>query len=175
MKKLLFGLAIAGLFAACKGGSATVSVSNADSVSAKIEKNKQTALASEQAINAKDVAGVMKYCAPDFIDYGNGQRPPEKNIDSIKAGLKSFFEAFPDMKGENLKALADSNTVAVIGDWSGTFSKDMMGIKATNKAFKLADVDIFTFNEKGQISSHRSVQTEASFFEALGISMPAKK
>jgi hypothetical protein len=34
-----------------------------------------------------------------------------------------------------------------------------MGIKPTGKSFKYRDVDLFTFNDAGQITEHRSVQS----------------
>ncbi|MES2807941.1 MAG: ester cyclase [Bacteroidota bacterium] len=168
MKKLILALAIAGLFASCNG-TTTNNAGGADSTVTKMEKNKETALASQNALIAKDVDAMFKDCAPGFVDYGSGEYPPANNIDSIKASMKSFLAAYPDLKGDSLVALANNNTVAVTGTWSGTFTNDFMGIKATNKKFKTPDVDIFTFNDQGQITSHRSVQQMATFFSQVGI------
>ncbi len=83
--------------------------------------------------------------------------------------MKSWLDAFPDYKGENLMAIADGDKVAVYGDWSGTFKKDFMGMKATGKSFKAKDVDIFTFNDEGNITEHRAVQSMGSIFQQLGV------
>jgi len=70
--------------------------------------------------------------------------------------------------------LSDSNHVAIAGDWSGTFKKDLMGMKATNKQFKVKDVDIYTFNSDGKITEHRSIQSLNTILGQLGASMPKK-
>lgn len=172
MKKLLFGLAITGMLAACKGGSMSVSAGT-DSTGAKIAKNKQVAMASETAINNHDVDGIYKDVSADFVEYNNGEMKSEKNVDSLKAGFKAFFVGFPDFKGEKLVAVADSNIVIVTGIWTGTFKNEFMKMKPNNKMVSLQDADIFTFNDKGQITSHRNIQSNALIFKQLDISMPA--
>ncbi|MEP7107852.1 MAG: ester cyclase [Ferruginibacter sp.] len=134
-------------------------------------KNKETALASQQAINNHDVNEVMKYASPDMVDYGDGNMPPVKGLDSCKFFLQSFFTAFPDIKGENLMAIAEGNHVAVFGDWSGTFKGEMMGMKPTGKSFKVKDVDLFTFNDEGKVTEHRSIQSSEIMMMQLGAKM----
>jgi predicted ester cyclase len=136
-----------------------------------LEKNKETALAIQQSINNHDADGVMKYAAADIIDYGDGSTPPAKGIDSCKKFLQGFLSAFPDIKGENLMAIAEGNHVAVFGDWSGTFKGEMMGMKPTGKSFKVKDVDLFTFNDEGKITEHRSVQSSETMMMQVGANM----
>lgn len=175
MKKLFTGMAIAACFlSACSSKSSTGSAS-VDSTAVKLEKNKQSALASEKAVVAKDVDGLVKDCAKDFVDYGSGEGKPMKNIDSIKAGLKAFYTAFPDYKGEHFSAVASGDSVVVIGEWSGTFKAAFMGMKPNGKTFKYTDADIFTFDKDGKMTSHRSVQSEAAPMSQLGILPPAAK
>ncbi|HXL55122.1 MAG TPA: ester cyclase [Chitinophagaceae bacterium] len=150
----------------------TTAVSNSQSsANNMLEKNKATALAAEQGFNNHDANAVFKDAAPDFVDYGDGSTPPAKGIDSSKALLQSFITAFPDMKGENLMAIAEGDHVAVFGDWSGTFKGKMMGMKPTNKSFKMKDVDLFTFNDKGQITEHHSVQSMTTIMMQVGAGM----
>ena len=125
------------------------------------EKNKSAALASIQSFVNHDVNATLKDIAPDFVDYGDGSGPPVRGMDSCKAAIQSFISAFPDMKGENLMALAEDDQVAVFGDWSGTFKGKFMNMEPTGKSFKMKDVDLFTFNGNGQITSHRSIQSMA--------------
>lgn len=124
-----------------------------------LEKNRATALASVQGFISHDANAILKDIAPDFVDYGDGSSPPVKGMDSCKAMIQSFLVAFPDIKGENLLAVADGNHVAVFGDWSGTFKAKLMNMEPTGKSFKIKDVDLFTFNNNGQITDHRSVQS----------------
>lgn len=138
----------------------------------KEERNKKIALASVEAINAHNPDGVLKDATPDAIDYGEGSMPPVKGIDSIKVGMKAFLDAFPDYKGENLQAVADGDYVYVSGDWSGTFKKDMMGMKATGKSFKVKDVDIFKFNDEGKMTEHRAIVPWTVIMQQVGAQPP---
>jgi predicted ester cyclase len=97
---------------------------------------------------------------------------PTKGVDSAKKSFETFLAAFPDMKGENFTTIAEGNHVAVIGDWSGTFKGELMGMKPTGKSFKVKDVDIFTFNDEGKITEHRSIQSFATMFAQVGATMP---
>jgi steroid delta-isomerase-like uncharacterized protein len=170
MKKLIFSMAAAAcIFTACKAP-----VAGSDAPSA-MDKNKQTALAAEAGFNKHDADAVFKDCSADFVDYGNGGGKPMKNLDSMKMNLKNFMAAFPDFKGENLAAYADSSSVIVTGTWSGTFKSEFMKIPATGKSYKAMDGDIYTFNKEGKITSHKSIQSDADFFYQLGIPMPPKK
>jgi hypothetical protein len=172
MKKLLIGLAVGASFLAACNSKTMVTGSGVDST---VIKNKQTAMSSIDGYMKKDPAAVVKDCSADFVDYGSGGGKPMKNIDSIKIGLKSFFDAFSDFKGDDLHAYTDSNTVVITGTWSGTFTKEFMNVKPTNKSFKIFDADIFTFDKAGKISSHKSIQSDVSFLTQLGIPMPPAK
>ena len=175
MKKLFTALALVAVAAcilpSCKS-SVSASSSGSDSTAAALKKNKQTALNSDMGFNSRSAEAVCKDFATDFVDYGSGEYPPSKNLDSIKASLKEFIAAYPDLKGENLMAVADSNTVIVTGNWSGTFKGEFMHIKPTGKKFKVFDADIFTFNKDGKIASHKSIQSLTTIFTQLGIPMP---
>lgn len=181
MTRLLAMLAVAGLFAvSCTNAPAptsnedTTKAAAADKMNAsdKLEKNKSAAMASLQGINSHDISAVLKDIATDFVEYGDGSGTPVKGMDSCKASLQMFFTAFPDIKGENLTAMAEGDRVVVFGDWSGTFKGKMMNMAPTGKSFKIKDADVFTFNENGQMTSHRSIQSMATMMMQVG---PDKK
>jgi predicted ester cyclase len=136
------------------------------------EKNRATALASVQGFITHDANTILKDIAPDFVDYGDGSMPPIKGKDSSLAMINAMLVAFPDVNGENIMALADGNHVAVFGDWSGTFKGKLMNMAPTGKPFKIKDVDLFTFNNSGQITEHRSVQSVQAMMMQV---MPDKK
>jgi len=167
MRQLLCVILMAGLICSCQNKTDTVAGSATPSAQ---ERNKAVALASTQAMNAHDVAGMMKDAAPDMIDYGNGEDPAIKGRDSVASMLKMMIGGFPDLKADSLTALADGNKVAVFYTFSGTFKNPMMGMKATNKAFHIKDVDLFEFNDSGKIVSHRSVQANCTMMSQLGVS-----
>jgi predicted ester cyclase len=171
MKQLLVFIFIASVAASCggSGGSGGGTANGPDSLAnmraakdSMLEKNKATALASEQAFSSGKIDEMFKDVAADVVDYGDGSSAPVKNIDTVKASVKMWLSAFPDYKGENFLVVAEGNHVAVFGDWSGTFKNAMMGMKPTGKSFKVKDVDLFTFNDAGKITEHRGVQPFAN-------------
>jgi predicted ester cyclase len=179
MKRIILLLLAVPLFiVACNNDKKAESAGSKQAMSGsenKAEKNRQTALASVMAINNHDADAILKDAAPDCTDRGDGSMPARKGVDSIKADLKVFFAAYPDVKGENLEALsnADGSKVVVIGTWSGTFKNDFMGMKATGKSYNgIHDADIFTFNDEGKVTSHAFTQSGMTYMNAVGVKMP---
>jgi steroid delta-isomerase-like uncharacterized protein len=146
-------------------------VEHVDSSAKKSDRNKATALASMEAFNTHNVDAILKDVASDVVDYGDGSGMVVKSKDSIKAMMTSFIKAFPDTKGENITAMAEGNKVAVFGTWSGKFTNEFMGMKPTGKSYKYNDVDIFTFNDAGQITEHRNIQSSNLMWMQLGVKM----
>ena len=109
--------------------------------------------------------------AADVVDYGDGMSAPIKGRDSIVVMVKAYMSAFPDFKGDNFLVVGDGDHVAVFGDYSGTFKNPLMGMKPTGKSFKYRDVDLFTFNDAGKISEHRSVQSVKTLMDMIGAKM----
>ena len=141
----------------------------ADNVENQEEKNKQTALASVNALLANDVDGTLKDITNDGIELGDGTMTPVKGKDSIKAMLTTWRNSFSEYKADNLTALADGDYVAIIGDWSGTFKEDFMGMPTKGKSFRIRDCDIFKFNSEGKITEHKNVQTTAELMKQMGM------
>jgi predicted ester cyclase len=177
MKQLLVLMSFAAVITSCNSSIPAISNSMDSLMAARtardsiLEKNKATALASVRAFSAGNMDEAMKDITPDAVDYGDGMMAPVKGIDSIKAMVKIFMAAFPDYKGENFLVLGDGNHVAVFADYSGTFKNALMGIKPTGKSFKIKDVDLFTFNDAGKITEHRSVQSGKTLMDMVGAKM----
>lgn len=169
MKTLWIVAFTAIIFTACN--SSTITSSDA-SQEAKEERNKRIALASVSAFEKGNVDSVFKDVAPDAMDYGEGSNPPVKGVDSAKAGLKAWMAAVPNYKGSDFVAVADGDYVMVYGHWSGTWTKDFLGMKPTGRSFSINDVDIFKFNEEGKIIEHRSVQSNKEAARQIGMDMP---
>ncbi len=177
MKKffLLASLTAALFITACNEGTTTGTETKSDSTALtqedKEERNKKSALESVNAFLAGDVDATLKNVTADATDYFDGSMPPVKGADSIKASLKGWIASF-GVSGQNMEAVADANTVIVYGDWTYTWKSDFMGAKANGKSVTIKDVDIFTFNDEGKMTSHRSVYPTANTMAALGVPMP---
>lgn len=131
----------------------------------RLESNKQKAIASVTAFSNHDVEGTVKDEDVNAVEYGDGSMPSMKNIDSAKVLIATFLKSFPDIKADNLMALADGDYVSVFADWSATFKNDLGNQKATGKTTKFRDCDLFKFNDSGRIIEHRSVQNMDRLFK----------
>jgi predicted ester cyclase len=171
MKKIITCMAMVACFLyACKNKSDADNSGNYAAIFS--QKIKQVALNADKALGRGEVDSAYKDCTADFVEYGNGESKTTKNLDSTKAYMKQFVTAFPNYKGDNLHAYADSNTVVVTGDWSGTFTNPFRDLPPTQRSFKVPEADIFTFNKDGKITAHKSVQSETAYLYQLGIPLP---
>jgi predicted ester cyclase len=143
-------------------------------VESKTERNKKVVMASMEAMMAKNVDGVLKDVAPDAVDYNDGSMPAVKGKDTIMKMMNTWLAAFPDNKGNDLKYVAEGDWVMVWGEWTGTWKADFMGMKATNKTYKVKDVDIFKLNDAGQIVEHHNVQSPNTMMAQVGMAPPKK-
>jgi hypothetical protein len=177
MKKLFTLLMLvataACLFSSCKSNSAASSGS--DSTAAVTKKNIQIALTADSLITKHDIDGYFRLCAQDYTELGTMGDKPEKNVDSIKAEMKTFFGSYPDFKGEDLKAYSSNDGVVVTGTFSGTFTQPYMTMKPTGKGFKVFDGDVYSFDKDGKITSHKGIVPGSVYMSQAGVVLPEKK
>jgi len=141
----------------------------------KENRNRETIKHNVDAFNTHDVDAIAKDYATNFSEDGDGTGKAQTNIDSVKNSYKMAFTAFPDLKGEDFKIVADGDWVMVWGKWSGSWKGDVMGQKATGKQFKLDDVDVYHLDDNGKIVEHRSIYPSYVFIESVGFKFPKKK
>jgi ketosteroid isomerase-like protein len=134
------------------------------STETKQERNTKVVRACFDNFMKGDIDATYKDVAPGYVEYMDGTSPAEKNIDSVKAGMKAFTNAIEGYKGDNMKYYADGDYVLVYADWSGEFKKDFMGMKATGKPIRFRDIDIFKLNDEGKITEHSSIQNLTRVF-----------
>jgi predicted ester cyclase len=136
--------------------------------------NQQTAQLAIQAFNSHNVNDILKNWDSTAIDYGDGSSRPISGLDSIRAMYSLILTAIPDIQVDSLRSLTDNGEhVIVTGEWSGTFKNDSLGVKETR--IKFWNGDFFTFNEKGKIIQHRSIQSHVSILAQLGLPTQLKK
>jgi steroid delta-isomerase-like uncharacterized protein len=183
MKKTIVLLAVATAFIMSCGTNANKTegttgennMSDTTMAESKTERNKKVVMASMEAMMAKNIDQVLKDVAPDVVDYNDGSMPAMKGKDTIMKMMNTWLTAFPDNKGNDLKYVADGDWVMVWGEWTGTWKGDFMGMKATNKTYKVKDVDIFKLNDAGQIVEHHNVQSPNTMMMQVGMAPPKKK
>ena len=183
MKRLLIISSILFFFIACNenngnntaDGNDKTDSSKAEKVESKEDRNKKIIKAAMAALNDHNIEKLTARMTDDAVDYGEGTGQSLKGKDTIKSSLTTFMNAFPDFKADDLRYFADGDHVVVIGQYSGTFKKDLGKMKATGKSFKFPDADIFTLNDEGKITSHRFIQPDATLFSQVGAKPPSAK
>jgi predicted ester cyclase len=161
-------------FASCNNAGTNAEAPKVDSTcikaQMKVEKNTKTVMTIMEGINAHNVDKVFSTGdINNFTDYGDGSMPPMKG-DSAKTMLAQYMNSF-DMKAENTEIVAEGNKTISSSDWTLTFKNDFKGMKATGKTVKCKDVDIFTFDDNGKVTSHRNIYPSAALMMQMGVDM----
>ena len=121
-----------------------------------------------------------KFNAANFVstDFVDETVPAEAwaqmgadGVSRFQAAVQAYKAAFPDIQWKTTLMVAEGEYVMVYGEISGTFKNDFMGMKATNKSFKLSDVDIVQFNKDGKCIKHWAVQDPMVMWSQLGVDM----
>lgn len=170
MKKCFLSILFASLLLVACGDEKSADGDKKETMTAsgddKEQRNKKVIMESMENFIKGDIDATFKDADPSFVDYADGTIPPIHNLDSLKAFVRMLTASIEGYKGQNLTYYTDGNHVIVHGDWGGTFKNDLMGIEATGKPVAFKDVDLFTFNENGKITEHRSVQNIAAILMA---------
>ena len=165
MKMLLSSICIVLLIYGCntKKDSAATKADKANFISkestqeGKEERNKKIALLCIKSWSNGDVDEIVKHLSSNTVEFGDESSPPVSGIDSAKKFMQLWNSSVKDYKSNNELAVSEGDHVFVYAGWSGTFKNDFMGMKTSGKSFKFKDVDIFKFNDQGQIIEHRAV------------------
>ena len=130
--------------------------------------NEQTAMLSIQAFNSHNVNEILKNWDSLAVDEGDGTWHSIVGIDSIKYLYSMVLKGIPNIKVDSLKTLTDNGEhVIVTGQWSGSFKND--SLKGTDTNITFWNGDFFTFNEKGKIIKHKSIQSNLAKLAELGL------
>lgn len=177
MKKLFLIILLAGLFISCnndKNVSSGEIGGNTITREERAERNKQIVLKRMKAMGSGKADSVIREESTDkdFIDYRDGSIAPKKGIETARADLQHWMDAFPDYKGNNFLAVADGDYVMVYAEWTGTWKNNFKGMKATGKSFKMNEVDIFKLDVAGKVVEHREVQSIATIAKQVAMPIP---
>lgn len=105
--------------------------------------------------------------APDFADtdrFGINGR------DDVRQGMQEWRSAFPDLSLTNETMVQDGDTVMWTERQSGTHQGEFMGVPATNRRLEgVLTMHEATFNEDGQMLTHRQIVDEITYRTQLGL------
>jgi predicted SnoaL-like aldol condensation-catalyzing enzyme len=112
----------------------------------------------------KDLSAVDQYMRTDYIQHNPLVKPGA-------TGFRDFFSAWfasvPDWHYKLKKIVAEGNEVWVYGTYSGTLTKDWLGITATGQKYAFDAVDIFRVQD-GRLAEHWDVMDIYGLFKQLG-------
>lgn len=79
--------------------------------------------------------------AEKFVNHGIPNTPTGPA--GFKSIVQQFLSAFPDMKISNQQIIAEDDTVATRGSWTGTHEGDFMGIHSTGRRVRIDYIDFW--------------------------------
>ena len=127
-----------------------------------------------EVFNTGNFAKLDSIIAKDGIDHTS--MGDIHGLDSIKASIKGFREAFPDIKMEAMEEAIQGDMIFTRCHFTGTNTGMMNGMPATNKKVDMIGVDVVKVKD-GKLYEHWGYNDNLEFFKQLGINpmAPAPK
>lgn len=94
----------------------------------------------EDVINTKNVGLIDELLASDYRLHRPGQEV--NGIAEVKALVRTYFDAFPDLECSIADLLADGEKVILRWTVTGTHTGDLLGISPTGKSVTVAGIMI---------------------------------
>jgi len=163
MKKIIYILLIAAIFASCNQGD--------NKAKEQMEKNKAGMQKFyDEVMNKHNPAMIDSLLVADYIAHEADPSMQTKNRDELKKMMADFFTGFPDLNYKINFMVADSDMVVAHYTFTGTNSGSMMGMPASNKKVNIDGVDIVRFKD-GKGSEHWGYNDEMKMMTQLGMKM----
>jgi steroid delta-isomerase-like uncharacterized protein len=127
----------------------------------------------ESAWNSHDVARIAADYATNAVVRDPAYPEPLKGTEAVKKDASDFFAAFPDLKVQVKKFIADGDTIAMEGAASGTHTGPLplpTGlIPATNRRLEFQIGIFMTLDASGKITEERRYYDLAGQMAQLGL------
>lgn len=120
----------------------------------------------EAVLNGHDLAGSADLFTADFVDHAPwpGHSP---DAAGFAAGLGEMVAAFPDLRVEVQRTVAECDMLTTHFTLSGSQLGAFMGAPASGKTFNVEAIDIVRMQD-GRIAEHWGVIDAAAMAEQLG-------
>ena len=100
-------------------------------------------------MSAHNLEAISQYCTDDFVDH-NPDPGQKQGMEGLKAAFKAMFTAFPDLKVQVLKTVAEGDIAVAHITVTGTQKGEYMGMPASGKKFKMGGIDMVKINKDGK-------------------------
>lgn len=121
------------------------------------------------AMQAKDAKKLASLYADSGVIKFPGM-PDTVGRDAIAGMWQKNFDAFPDSKSAPSRIFVKGDVAVVEWTWTGTQTKDMGPIKATEKKVGVNGADVMWFNPDGQIKESHTYMDMGTVMSQLGVS-----
>ena len=124
----------------------------------------------DEVLNTGDVERVSDLCTEDVVDH---EAPPEwpAGIEGVKAFVRTFRAAFPDLRVTIEDMLADGDRVAARVRMTGTHQGDFMGVPASGSRVEFETIDIIRIAD-GKAAEHWGVTDNMALMQQIGAIAP---
>jgi steroid delta-isomerase-like uncharacterized protein len=125
----------------------------------------------EEVFNQGNLDRLDEYVTADFVDHEEGPPGIPEGREGVKALVRMYREAFPDIRAEVKQVIVEGDIIAVRGKFSGTHEGEFMGVPASGKRFEVDAVD-FVRVEDGKAAEHWGVTDVMGLMQQIG-ALPA--
>jgi predicted ester cyclase len=140
------------------------------------ENNINTVRRVAEAFNTGNVSSVSEFISPQYfnresqVDPVRGQlRGPEEFIDTVK----NLRIAFPNLRHEEQKTIAQGDTVISVLNVTGTNTGNFFILPPTRNNISYEAVHIYRIGEDEKIAEHKAIRDDLTFLAQLGVVRPS--
>lgn len=125
-------------------------------------------------MNTRNMDIIDEVFSPEYVSHFPGQ-PPTRGLEPLKAVLKSFFDAFPDLVFKIEDQLAEGDKVAIRwsaqgthqGEWRG-FPPRERGIPPTGRHVTFHATDIYLIADSQVVEEWNTLE-QLAVLEQIGV------
>ena len=140
------------------------------------ENNINAARRVAETFSTGNVSNVSEFISPQYFNHESqvdpirGQlRGPEEFIDTVK----NLRIAFPNLRHEEQKIIAQGDTVISLLNVTGTNTGNFFILPQTGKNISYEAAHIYRIGEDGKIVEHKAIRDDLTFLAQLGVIRPS--
>ena len=134
---------------------------------------KQNTYFYEEVFRRKHVDALDELLSDDFMEH-----IPAPGQKTDKQGAKTFIahmlQAFPDLDFEIEDQIAEGDSIAVVGNMTGTHSGEFLGVPASNRKVNVMVMDQARVGSDGKVTDHWGLVDVPTLLAQVGVASMAK-
>lgn len=96
-----------------------------------------------EVLSGQDVEGVLSFYSDDVVFIDVSMAEPLRGKPAMRAFMRGMYDAFSDLRAENVNVFGDDVFVAAEYDLVGTNDGPLDGQPPTGKSFRLQAVSVY--------------------------------